>query len=241
MNEITAYNLRKGYFITENGEVFSKDKIIKSNTDHNGYLQIRLYDNMNTRKSLLVHRLVAITFLPVENFEKLTVNHIDGNKLNNNYSNLEWMPMLENTNKAKEFGFNGGLYKYQDISIELVKSVIDDLLQGEKVETIMKKYNVSENFVSRIKQKKRWSCLTKNLTFPRNELKKYSLETIKITCYYILQGYSNKKIYDIMLNFHNTEVKFNTINNIINNKTHKDIFQIVKNTNFKPSETIETL
>lgn len=45
----------------------------------------------------LVHRVVLSTFAPVENWEVLTVNHIDGNCLNNNLENLEWMTQSENT------------------------------------------------------------------------------------------------------------------------------------------------
>jgi DNA-binding transcriptional regulator YiaG len=44
-----------------------------------------------------VHRIVLSTFAPIENWEVLTVNHIDGNCLNNNLENLEWMSQSENT------------------------------------------------------------------------------------------------------------------------------------------------
>ena len=45
-----------------------------------------------------VHRLVARFFvgLPPETGERMTVNHIDGNKLNNHYTNLEWITYKEN-------------------------------------------------------------------------------------------------------------------------------------------------
>ena len=36
-----------------------------------------------------MHRLMMIIFHPVENMEKLVINHIDGNKSNNNLENLE--------------------------------------------------------------------------------------------------------------------------------------------------------
>ena len=50
----------------------------------------------------LVHRIVLSTFSPVEGWETLTVNHIDGNCLNNNLENLEWMTQSENTKYSRE-------------------------------------------------------------------------------------------------------------------------------------------
>ena len=56
------------------------------NTKQN-YLMIGLMKN-GERKRLLVHRLVALTFIPNPN-NLLEVNHKDKNKLNCNVSNLE--------------------------------------------------------------------------------------------------------------------------------------------------------
>lgn len=47
------------------------------------------------KKSFNVHRLVAETFLGIPD-DKCEVNHKDGNKLNNNLSNLEWVTQHEN-------------------------------------------------------------------------------------------------------------------------------------------------
>lgn len=53
-----------------------------------GYLKVRLLSK-NKDKMTVVHRLVAEAFITNEH-NKETVNHIDGNKQNNNVSNLEW-------------------------------------------------------------------------------------------------------------------------------------------------------
>lgn len=54
-------------------------------------------------KKFYTHRLIAECYL--ENPKnKPQVNHIDGNKLNNNFSNLEWVTRQENMTHAKENG-----------------------------------------------------------------------------------------------------------------------------------------
>jgi hypothetical protein len=69
-----------------------------------GYLSINLIDKKtgkSTRNS--VHRFVAEAFIPNPD-NKLTVNHIDGNKSNNTISNLEWATYSENAAHAIKTG-----------------------------------------------------------------------------------------------------------------------------------------
>ena len=68
------------------------------------YLHVNLWkDNKGTTFS--VHRLMAKTFIPNEE-NKPMVNHIDGNKLNNNASNLEWVTCSENHKHAFKTGLS---------------------------------------------------------------------------------------------------------------------------------------
>lgn len=59
-----------------------------------GYIQYTLSKN-NIKKEYKAHRLVASAFLP-NRLHKPEVNHIDGNKHNNNLENLEWATSSEN-------------------------------------------------------------------------------------------------------------------------------------------------
>jgi len=54
-------------------------------------------------KSLVIHRLVARAFIP-NPYNKVAVNHIDGNKRNNHVSNLEWVTLSENSKHAFDLG-----------------------------------------------------------------------------------------------------------------------------------------
>lgn len=67
-----------------------------------------------THKDWLVARLIAITFLGVPQVE-MTVNHMDGNRLNNNIKNLEWLTREDNIRHA----FKTGLMSFQ-IGIKLI-------------------------------------------------------------------------------------------------------------------------
>lgn len=59
-----------------------------------GYPEVRLFQYGKTRK-FRVHRLVATAFLP-NPYKKREVNHIDGDRTNNNVANLEWVSRTEN-------------------------------------------------------------------------------------------------------------------------------------------------
>lgn len=83
------------YLISSYGRVKSLRKgknyglIIEGSTS-NGYKIIQLRDKNNNRKSITVHRLVALTFLSNPNrFEE--IDHIDRNRSNNHVENLRWV------------------------------------------------------------------------------------------------------------------------------------------------------
>lgn len=79
-----------------------KEKILKNNIGGHGYLRVNLWKD-NICKMMKVHTIVANTFIPNPD-NKRTVNHIDGNKLNNNVSNLEWATYSENLKHAHKIG-----------------------------------------------------------------------------------------------------------------------------------------
>lgn len=85
------------YYIYDNGDVLNihTNKILKGSVGEHGYKYYRLSQN-NHKKMFYAHRLVAEYFIP--NPDNLPiVNHLDGNKLNNNMDNLEWSSYSDNT------------------------------------------------------------------------------------------------------------------------------------------------
>lgn len=93
------------YLITETGDIYrlyrkGKLKIEKQKKRRhtNGYMR-----GVICGKDVYIHRLVAKAFCPNPNGYK-EVNHIDGNKENNNAYNLEWCTRSQNNKHAYETG-----------------------------------------------------------------------------------------------------------------------------------------
>ena len=91
------------YKIGNNGTLIScsnrsnhkEEKVLKTHITKRGYLGTKLCKNKKL-KSVYIHILVAKHFVDNKNNYK-TVNHIDGNKSNNNVENLEWATHKEQT------------------------------------------------------------------------------------------------------------------------------------------------
>ena len=123
------------YYITDEGVVLSQ----KINREGSVLVEMRpninlkrgyLYSRTSSR-NYLIHRLVASAFIPNPQ-NKPCVNHKDGNKHNNNVSNLEWVTHKENTQDAIKKGLlvynkNSGKLKYSN---EQCSDVINRVKMG---------------------------------------------------------------------------------------------------------------
>ena len=85
---------------TKNGDRRYPGKVLKQHIDHRGYCRVTL-----DFKSHKVHRLVAMAYLP-NHHDYPHINHIDGDKLNNHASNLEWCTSSHNNAHAIRTGLN---------------------------------------------------------------------------------------------------------------------------------------
>lgn len=136
-----------------------KKEVIMKQMNNNGYSQLNLY-YCGLAKKFYVHRLVAKAFIPnPEN--KPQVNHIDGNKQNNNINNLEWVTNIENEKHAIKLGlkYQKGESHPSNKLTENEARVIKFLYSTGKYTTleIAEIYNISHPTVSMIGRGKTWS------------------------------------------------------------------------------------
>lgn len=159
-NNTTPDNFSK-YEIAEDGRIWSKrfkkwmspfENVIKHRTCKQHYLRIALYNKNGVRKKVMVHRLVATAFVPNPH-NKPFVNHIDGNKHNNDYRNLEWATNKENCHHASK----NDLIK-KKLTDNQVREIRKDFSNWSH-QRIADHFNVSRRLIGLIKQEKRRSLV----------------------------------------------------------------------------------
>lgn len=93
------------YKVTEDGQVWScrLHRFISRYKSNVGYWMAKMENKNGKRVSAIIHRLVAMTYIPNPQ-NKSDVNHKDGNKDNNHVSNLEWKTHSENAQHAWDTG-----------------------------------------------------------------------------------------------------------------------------------------
>jgi hypothetical protein len=147
------------YIVYQNGVVYSiSSKKELSQRILNKYKAVTLYYN-KTRKDFKVHRLVAMCFIPnTEN--RPFVNHIDGNKFNNHFSNLEWCTHMENVIHAMKNGLtnskgelNPSCKINKNIVLDIRKKYVENKYSHRKLSVMFK---VSKTQVGRILRKESW-------------------------------------------------------------------------------------
>lgn len=120
-----------GYFVTEDGRLFSSKRsgrYLTGGVDRDGYRMFSLWHTQEKRRyTVKLHRLVAKYFVQrPEGFD--IVNHLDGDISNNHKDNLEWTTISGNTRHAYKLGAisqkgeNNNSCKYTDEVVHKVRS-----------------------------------------------------------------------------------------------------------------------
>ena len=157
------------YRVYENGEVI-KDKSNKNRNDFKhlkhtlspkGYHTVYVYNNEMKGSSQRVHRLVAEAFVKGKTIDNNIVNHIDGDKSNNHYKNLEWCNIQYNNRHAievlgvKRTGNSNGYSKLSENQVKNIRYLHKHSnLSCTQIANI---YDVNKTTVSRIVKRITWN------------------------------------------------------------------------------------
>lgn len=133
-----------------------KERDISKYVTKTGYYEVAISKNGKRVKHLL-HRLIGKAFVSGYS-EELTINHIDGNKLNNFHKNLEWVSLAKNTKLQWQSGLvdlNGENHPLHKLTTKQVVYIRKLLNQGVSAHTLAIIAGVSPGYVSKIHNGKR--------------------------------------------------------------------------------------
>lgn len=145
------------FLISENGDIKNArtNNLLKQNAI-NGYLcaVVRIGGRGSQAFALKAHREVAIAFVNNPD-NKEQVNHIDGNKFNNNFTNLEWVTAKENIQHAFDTGLAiarcGENIGNSVLTEELISKIRSEYIPRDRtygLRALSRKYGFSHNTMS---------------------------------------------------------------------------------------------
>lgn len=226
------------YLVSNLGKIknVKTDYILKNYTDEkNPYYKVKLHiDYIDKIVTIKVHRAVAQAFIPNPN-NLPQVNHKDGNKLNNNVDNLEWVSAKQNTihaviNNLYKSGENSELSKLKEEEIKYIK---ENCIPNDKnfgCAALGRKFNVHPTTISKIIHNCSW--------------KEYS-DDYELISYDIIGVGNEKIIYKYKCEMCNNDFEPTYVEQIYcskecANKAHRkverpnkeELFRLIKNTSF---------
>lgn len=142
------------------GRYKGKAREMKTVTNEYGYSKLTFTVAPNRKKTLLVHRLVAMTYIS-NPLNLPQINHRDGIKSNNDVRNLEWVSAKQNTQHALNNGLsvvqgsNSGMSKLSDAQVRQIKKELKQPYLKQTTD-LAKIYGVSRCAINDIKFGRTW-------------------------------------------------------------------------------------
>lgn len=138
------------------------ERIMSVKKRTNYYPKVSLSKNGKVRY-FKVHKLVALAFLQKDS-AKNQVNHVDGDKTNNNVANLEWISPSDNIKHARDSGLIIDKSRKGNKRLNLAQVVFFKILHSEgfSYEKIGKIFNISRCTISDAVTGRTWKHLSCN-------------------------------------------------------------------------------
>ena len=161
------------YYASNFGKIFDTklNRYITLSNRDDGYLSVSLNTN-GKPKSYLLHRIIALLF--VSGDHTLVVNHIDGNKHNPMFTNLEWISSADNNRHAVKTGLAcvGEDSPKSVITESQAIKICEYLDKGTKsYSDIAKECNINSpdasSLISAIRRGESWKHISQNYNFAK--------------------------------------------------------------------------
>lgn len=156
------------YKISNYGRVKNRysNIILKQFVDKGGYYKVSLSTDEGNTRYMFVHRLVGLHFIPNDDpIHKTTINHINFDKSDQYYKNLEWMSMGDNVRYSFSHGRHtpkiGEEVPNNRYSTEQIETVCRLLSKGLSNKDIFEMTGVPSNITTFIKKGKLWKHVAK--------------------------------------------------------------------------------
>jgi hypothetical protein len=178
-----TYIIRNGYEykVSNKGNVIRRSsnnyewKPISTSTNRHGYRVCHIQvEGKNKPLNVAVHRLVAEKFLhKPKDHKKRWVNHIDGDKSNPDFSNLEWATRSDNAQHALTTGLlavgeRSGHAKMNDKDVHLICEYLERGLSPSQIEKTISLPHISKKNISKIRSGSRWTHISSQYDFSKN-------------------------------------------------------------------------
>ena len=155
------------YHVTKDGRVFNKwGAELKQQRTPSGYLVVGITVSPYKKITKSIHRLVAEVYIP--NTYKLSdVDHIDGDKDNNNVTNLRWLTHGENIRHSYKLGNRScdGENNARSILSNLEVHDICTLFEKGYSCANLRDMGYPYHLIRPIKNRRNWKSISKDYTF----------------------------------------------------------------------------
>lgn len=151
--EVSSYGRVRSYCQNAEGKILNPSQI--------GGFKVVSLKSLSKSKHYLVHKLVAEMFVEKASSDQTVVIHLDWNKANNHYTNLQWSTKAESYKRMhkrlqEERKKKGKVVTYSKLKKEEVALIKSMLERGVKQKLIAKMFCVSEMQITRIKRGENW-------------------------------------------------------------------------------------
>ena len=188
--DIVGEDIIEYYMISNYGRIFNKygNYFLKTELSNSGYERACLMLKEFGSKKYSVHRLVMNAFEPVHDPEKNYVNHINGIKTDNRYSNLEWCTPAYNSNEQFYRHLrqnNSNQAKITEADVHQICKLIQDTDYSARQISEMIGGNCTPDIVSGIMKGSTWKKISKDYKFrPRKPSQVMTENDAHVFCKY---------------------------------------------------------